>query len=70
LRELLAGARLQPVWQTGHRPAQLPHALHLVEVESFVAEGDERLSEVRDASRGEILRVVPVGGYPRPLPPE
>jgi hypothetical protein len=34
------------------------------------AAGDERVAEVLSAARGEVLRIVPVGGYPRPLPPD
>jgi hypothetical protein len=44
--------------------------VHLVEVGSFVGEGDERLADVLGAARGEVLRIVPLGGYPRPLPPD
>lgn len=67
LRELLVSARLQPGWLAVWRPPDLPQALHLVETASFVAADDDRIGAVRRAARGEVLRVVPVGGYARPL---
>ena len=67
LRELLLAAELNPGWAATCRPATPPQALHLVEVDSFVGEVDERLAEVQKAAPGEVLRVVPVGGYARPL---
>lgn len=67
LRELLVSARLAPAWLAVWRPGDLPQALHLVETASFVAADDDRIAEVRRAARGEVLRVVPVGGYARPL---
>jgi chorismate mutase len=67
LRELLETADLIPGWASTCRPATSAPTLHLVEVDSFVGDGDKRLAEVRRAARGEILRVVPVGGYARPL---
>jgi chorismate mutase/prephenate dehydratase len=70
LRDLLLGAGLEPVWLAAWRAAGAPEAVHLVEIGSFVREGDERVAEVLSAARGEILRIVPVGGYPRPLPPD
>jgi chorismate mutase len=70
LRELLVAADLSPGWASTCRPATPAPAQHLVEVESFVGDGDPRLTEVHKAARGEILRVVPVGGYARPLNPD
>jgi chorismate mutase / prephenate dehydratase len=70
LRELLSGAGLEPGWASIWRPPSPPQALHLVEVDSFVAEGDGRIADLRKAARGEVLRVVPVGGYARPLSPD
>jgi hypothetical protein len=67
LRELLMGIDLHPAWAAAWRPDPPAPALHLVEVEAFVTEGDERLAELQNTARGEILRVVPVGGYARPL---
>jgi chorismate mutase len=70
LRELLIGARLDPTWAATWRPPSPPQALHLVEVESFVAAGDARIAGLREAAPVEILRAVPVGGYARPLGPD
>jgi chorismate mutase/prephenate dehydratase len=67
IRDLLATVGLESVWVAASRPANLPQAVHLVEVSDFVGEGDERLSDVRGAAKAEVLRIVPVGGYPRPL---
>jgi chorismate mutase / prephenate dehydratase len=69
LRDLLAAAGLEPVWLAAWRGPEPPQAAHLVEVGSFISEGDARVAEVLNAARGEVLRIVPVGGYPRPLPP-
>lgn len=70
LRDLLLGAGLEPVWLAAWRASGAPEAVHLVEIGSFIHQGDERVAEVLSAGRGEILRIVPVGGYPRPLPPD
>jgi chorismate mutase / prephenate dehydratase len=70
LRDILLGAGLEPVWLSAWRSSDPPQAVHLVEVGSFVREGDERSAAILGAARGEVLRIVPVGGYPRPLPPD
>jgi chorismate mutase len=67
LRELLLAADLNPGWASAWRPPAPAPALHLVEVDSFVADGDERLARAQKSARGEILRAVPLGGYARPL---
>jgi chorismate mutase/prephenate dehydratase len=67
LRELLVAANLNPLWASACRPAAPPQALHLVEVDGFVGNGDERVAGLLKAAGGEVLRVVPVGGYARPL---
>jgi chorismate mutase len=67
LRELLVAADLNPGWASTCRPATPAAALHLVEVDSYVGEGDRRLAELQKSAQGEVLRVVPVGGYARPL---
>jgi chorismate mutase/prephenate dehydratase len=69
LRDLLAAAGLPPGWQSTWRSADANEATHLIEVESFVGDGDERLAALQAAARGEVLRIVAIGGYPRPLPP-
>jgi chorismate mutase / prephenate dehydratase len=68
LRDLLQGAGLEPSWLAAWRCSDPPQAVHLVEIGSFVFQGDERVAEVLNAARGEVLRIVSVGGYPRPLP--
>jgi hypothetical protein len=67
LRELLSAAGLEPGWAAAWRPPSPPQSLHLVEVDGFVTDGDGRIADLRKAARGEVLRVVPVGGYARPL---
>jgi chorismate mutase / prephenate dehydratase len=67
LRELLSAADLNPGWASTWRPAMPAPALHLVEVDSFVGDGDPRLAELQKSAQGELLRVVPVGSYARPL---
>lgn len=69
LRELMRGAGLSPVWLAVWRPANPPQALHLVEVDGFADDGDPRIAALRKAAKGEVLRVVRVGGYARPLSP-
>ncbi len=67
LRELLATAKLNPGWAATWRPDPPAPAVHLIEVDSFVAAADPRLSALQQAARGEVLRAIPVGGYARPL---
>jgi chorismate mutase / prephenate dehydratase len=67
LRELLGATGLNPGWASTWRPGTPAPALHLVEVDSFVGDGDARLAEVQKSAQGEVLRVVPVGSYARPL---
>lgn len=68
LRALMTASGLAPEWQITLRPAGPGQAVHLVEVASLVREGDERLVAIQAAAPGEVLRIVAVGGYPRPLP--
>jgi chorismate mutase len=70
LRGLMVAAGLAPEWQITWRPADPSQAVHMVEVGSLVGEGDERLAALQAAAPGEVLRIVVVGGYPRPLPPD
>ncbi len=69
LRELLATANLTPGWAATWRPDPPAPAVHLVEVDSFVAAADPRLLALQQAARGEVLRATPLGGYARPLSP-
>lgn len=67
--DLLAAGDLEPVWRGGYRGRGEPQVLHVVETSSLVQDGDERLARLLGAGRGELSRIVPVGGYPRPLRP-
>jgi hypothetical protein len=70
LRALMEAADLAPEWQISWRPADPAQVVHLVEVSSLVRDGDARVAALRAAAGGEVLRIVAVGGYPRPLSPE
>jgi chorismate mutase/prephenate dehydratase len=70
LRALMAASGLAPEWQITWRRADPGQAVHLVEVGDLVCEGDARLAALHAAAPGEVLRIVAVGGYPRPLPPD
>jgi chorismate mutase / prephenate dehydratase len=70
LRELMERAGLVPTWLAAWRCPEPPQTVHLVEIASFVEQGDERVAELLSTARAEVLRIVPVGGYPRPLPPD
>ena len=64
--ELLTSAGLPPSWSTMAPSGS--EVMHLVEVETFVGEGDDRTDGLARAAPGEILRVRSIGAYPRPLP--
>jgi chorismate mutase / prephenate dehydratase len=70
LRTLMVGAELDPAWLATWRPPTPPQALHLIEVAGFADDGDARLAALRQAAKGEVLRIVRVGGYARPLSPD
>jgi chorismate mutase len=70
LRDLMQKAGLTPTWLAAWRSPEPPQTVHLVETPTFIDQGDERVAELLSAARGEVLRIVPVGGYPRPLPPD
>ena len=67
LRELLVAAELHPAWVSGARQPGAASALYLVEVDGFVADGDRRLPALQKSAGGEVLRVVALGGYARPM---
>jgi chorismate mutase/prephenate dehydratase len=67
LRDLLAAAGLEPTWLALHRSDL--QVLHVAETASLALDGDPRLEQVRNGAPGEILRIVAVGGYPRPVRP-
>jgi chorismate mutase / prephenate dehydratase len=70
LRDLMQKVGLTPTWLAAWRSPEPPQTVHLVETPTFIDQGDERVAELLSAARGEVLRIVPVGGYPRPLPPD
>ncbi|HEX5078140.1 MAG TPA: chorismate mutase [Geminicoccaceae bacterium] len=70
LRALMEASDLAPEWQVTWRPADPGQAVHLVEVGDLVREDDQRLAALLAAAPAEVLRIVAVGGYPRPLPPD
>jgi chorismate mutase / prephenate dehydratase len=67
LRDLLAAAGLEPTWLALSRSDL--HVMHVAETASLALDGDPRLEQVQSGARGEILRIVAVGGYPRPVRP-
>ena len=67
LRDLLAAAGLEPTWLALSRSDL--HVMHVAETASLALDGDPRIEQVQSAARGEILRIVAVGGYPRPVRP-
>jgi chorismate mutase len=67
LRSLLLDAGLTAGWIAVRPSSDDAPAVHLVEVDSLVLDGDPRIGALLGGGRGEILRVVPLGGYPRAL---
>lgn len=67
LRTLLDGVRFEPVWLAASRQPGETYAQHLVETLGFVQDGDDRIGAVLQAGRGEVLRIVPLGSYARPI---
>ena len=68
LRELLAP--FDPRWLACHdddRAGAGSAVRHLVELAGFLDAGDGRLDEALAPARDRLLRVVPLGCYPRPL---
>ncbi|HEX8373631.1 MAG TPA: chorismate mutase [Geminicoccaceae bacterium] len=65
LRELLAP--LEPRWLACHDDGAAAVVRHLVELAGFLDVGDSRLGSALAPVRDRLLRVVPLGCYPRPL---
>lgn len=65
LRELLAP--FEPRWLACHADAGAGVTRHLVELSAFLDAGDGRLGEALAPARDRLLRVVPLGCYPRPM---
>jgi chorismate mutase / prephenate dehydratase len=69
LKELLLAVGLDPRWLAVWREPGTAQALHLVEVDGYLDDGEARLGAALAASRNELLRLLRVGVYARPLPP-
>lgn len=67
LLDLLQSAGYHPRPLVSLREPTEPSALHLIEVDGFVTPGDARLAAILAPMEGRIVRVTPIGGYPRPL---
>lgn len=67
LRDVLHGVGLEPRWLAAWREPGTAHTQHLIEVDGFIDTGEARLSQAQSAARGEILRLLRVGVYARPL---
>lgn len=65
LRELLAP--FEPRWLACHADAGGGVTRHLVELSAFLDPGDDRLGQALAPARDRLLRVVPLGCYPRPM---
>ena len=68
LKEMLAAAGFESAWRAVARPSSdSPDAVHLIEVDGFVADDDPRLAQLSRDHMREIHRVVQLGAYARPL---
>jgi chorismate mutase / prephenate dehydratase len=67
LLDLLAGAGLESRWLATQRQPEGGAALHLIELDGFLAPDDSRVAAAWRASPGHVLRGAPLGGYARPL---
>ncbi|TVS00088.1 MAG: chorismate mutase [Rhodospirillales bacterium] len=71
LTQALAEIGLPTTFVTSWHEEQGPSAwLHLVEVDGFIADGDERLGRIAQSLGEGVNRVVALGGYATPLTPE
>src|SRR3954447_9819282 len=70
LLDLLAGAGLMPRWLATRRQGEMELAIHLIELDGFLAPGDQRLADALAAGREHVLRSLWLGGYARPLADE
>jgi chorismate mutase len=68
LLEPLGAAGLGPRWLATRRQAETGRALHLLELDGFLAPHDLRLDQALAGAREHVLRCVRLGGYARPLP--
>ena len=67
LLERMAERGLAARWLATRRAGESEPALHLLELDGFVAGDDPRLAAAADTSREHVLRCVWLGGYARPL---
>jgi chorismate mutase len=68
LLEPLLAAGMAPRWLASRRLAEDGEALHLLELDGFLAARDPRFEQALASAREHVLRCVWLGGYARPLP--
>ena len=67
LLDLMAGAGLTARWRASRRLGEAAPAIHLLELDGFVARDEPRLAAALAAGSQHVLRCVWLGGYARPL---
>jgi chorismate mutase len=67
LAESLARGGLDPRWLAAVREPGQEAALHLIEVDGFMGDREPRLTNALAPVLSQVLRVVAIGGYARPL---
>lgn len=65
--DALGQASLAPRWLAISREPSRGTCIHLVEVAGFIGRGEPALAAALTSIRQQVLRALPVGGYPRPL---
>jgi chorismate mutase / prephenate dehydratase len=70
LLHLLALTGLEPSWLATRRCHEAGPALHLVELDGFLAPHDPRLARALEGAPGHVLRGARLGGYACPLATE
>ena len=67
IRDLLESAGLDPMWLSSLRDEGSPTALHAFEISAFHDHAMPTVDEALACIRAEVLQIVVMGGYPRPL---
>ncbi len=67
IQAALVAAGLAPTMIQASGDTSLPHQLYLVECDDFVPPGDRRIAAFVEALKRPVPRVVPLGGYAKPL---